>query len=777
MIFLNRNKIFNRYLPMFLSVVLLCAIFVGYFVIKQSSPAQAGWYATGGTWAYRKPIVIDHTKVNTATGTTTPLSNFTVLINITDSSLKNNASSTGADILFTSSDGLSKLNYERETYSSSTGNLIAWVQIPSLPSTNDTIVYMYFGNSSATDQQSVNSTWDTNYKGVWHLNQAVANPFTDSTSNSLNGIATGTGLSSAAGKIGNALGSTGATGSGFVSVPSSVYGGGGQLTESIWVKTTGLNNNAQSLFLYKLNYGANTGYALIDNGQYSASEYFFVGNVSPSPIARSVVNDGNWHYLTGTYATGTNGSKLYLDGVFQSSTTISPDSVADTADILTIGQYQGNGGAGYTDEARISNIARSADWIKTEYLNQNSPGTFASLGGIQTPKAGVAISSRGVSSLGWYATGGTWTNRRAIVIDHTKISNVATTSYSSFPMLFSTTDTEFKYTGFSGGKVASSTGADILFTSSDGLTKLNYERESYSSSTGNLIAWVQIPLLSATTDTTLYMYYGNPSAADQQNASSTWDSNYQGVWHLGDVPATAKDSKGIHNGVISGSSGISGQIDGGATFSHGSYLSNTYTNGDYISTGITDLTFGGANAGTIEFWANPQFSPTDGNAYQMAGQNTGSGNEFSFWKYSDNNFYMGWWSTFEDDRVALAANSVNFPQNQWTHIVIVWASGTKARLYLNGSLAGTATNNTTLSNLNQSFGIGSQLVTSGSNSSFLGYEDEFRISNFGRSADWIKTEYNNQYSPQTFYSLSGSNIKTRSAGVPFLKSRGRVKFH
>ena len=33
---------------------------------------------------------------------------------------------------------------------------------------------------------------------------------------------------------------------------------------------------------------------------------------------------------------------------------------------------------GYTDEARISNVARSADWILTEFNNQNGPGNIGS---------------------------------------------------------------------------------------------------------------------------------------------------------------------------------------------------------------------------------------------------------------------------------------------------------------------------------------------------------------------------------------------------------------
>jgi uncharacterized protein (DUF2236 family) len=34
---------------------------------------------------------------------------------------------------------------------------------------------------------------------------------------------------------------------------------------------------------------------------------------------------------------------------------------------------------GMLDEVHISNVARSADWIATEYNSQNSPSTFYSI--------------------------------------------------------------------------------------------------------------------------------------------------------------------------------------------------------------------------------------------------------------------------------------------------------------------------------------------------------------------------------------------------------------
>jgi len=54
----------------------------------------------------------------------------------------------------------------------------------------------------------------------------------------------------------------------------------------------------------------------------------------------------------------------------------------------------------------------------------------------------------------------------------------------------------------------------------------------------------------------------------------------------------------------------------------------------------------------------------------------------------------------------------------------------------------------------------------GSNASteyFIGNLDELRISNSSRSAEWISTEYNNQNSPDTFYSLASEEVNVPTA--------------
>src|SRR5437660_4509790 len=122
----------------------------------------------------------------------------------------------------------------------------------------------------------------------------------------------------------------------------------------------------------------------------------------------------------------------------------------------------------------------------------------------------------------------TWSNgygyRRPITIDHTKVPN---TDQSNFPVLLTGTYA-YLATISNGGNVTSNNGYDIIFTSdAAGTTVLPYERESYNYFTGAVLFWVKAPTLSHTTDTVVYMFYGNGAVTtDQSNKTGVWDSNY-----------------------------------------------------------------------------------------------------------------------------------------------------------------------------------------------------------------------------------------------------------
>jgi biopolymer transport protein ExbB len=105
------------------------------------------------------------------------------------------------------------------------------------------------------------------------------------------------------------------------------------------------------------------------------------------------------------------------------------------------------------------------------------------------------------ASASWYSPN--WLYRTQITLNHTQVASSTATLNTNFPVLISTTTTALKFTGQIGGHVASSTGGDIIFTDSSGTSPLNYEIESYASSTGALVAWVKIPSLATSTDTSI----------------------------------------------------------------------------------------------------------------------------------------------------------------------------------------------------------------------------------------------------------------------------------
>jgi hypothetical protein len=324
---------------------------------------------TYSAWSYMRTVTIDHTKVQSN------LANFPVLITLTDANLAAHAKSTGDDILFTLQDG-TKLFHEIESYTSSSGTIVTWVKIPSISSTVDTTINMYYGNPSASNQQDAIHVWDSNnYKAVWHLPAAGATlSAKDSTNNHKDG--TTVAAASTTGKIDGA-GNFAAGSSNYVGVTDTTYFNLANIAVSAWIKPSG-TQGANTDVIDKCHDGKN-GWVLeyTSNGQ---NLIFFMSNGATMIAAQSTtaLNDNTWHFVVGTC----DGSsvKLYVDGVQQASTSYSGNAVYVNKN-LAIGRWETTTPSRYfngaIDEVRISSAATSADWIKTEYNNQNSPASFA----------------------------------------------------------------------------------------------------------------------------------------------------------------------------------------------------------------------------------------------------------------------------------------------------------------------------------------------------------------------------------------------------------------
>jgi hypothetical protein len=87
------------------------------------------------------------------------------------------------DIRFVDQENTTFLDYEIENYTVNDEAWI-WVNLPFVNSTSDTIFYLYYGNSGASNGEAVTDVWDSNYITVLHMNDLTTSTIEDSTINS-----------------------------------------------------------------------------------------------------------------------------------------------------------------------------------------------------------------------------------------------------------------------------------------------------------------------------------------------------------------------------------------------------------------------------------------------------------------------------------------------------------------------------------------------------------------------------------------------------------------
>lgn len=336
-------------------------------------------------WSHFKYITIDHTKVDG------DLTNFPVLISIYDSDIKSKAQTDGDDIAFFDSYG-NHLDHEIEVYdnayNSTHAQLIAWVKC-NLTSSIDTIMTMYYGNSTMNNQENPTVVWSNSFRAVWHMSETpTSDPYlVDSTTNKNNGTfeTAGTAWTSSdqvSGIINGAI-NPHTTNDKYILVTNDAtlnFGSNVEFTISFW-----LNDSDSSTFQTKFRKRGTSGYICYYQ---SGSDLFWridEGTTTTDISSSGHPMDGQWHLIhVGRNSTH---SFIYIDG--KENATISDNTLADltsTEDLAIMGEtgYAAATCNGTMDELRFAGVARSLNWIVTEYNNQFDPNSFYSVGAEQS---------------------------------------------------------------------------------------------------------------------------------------------------------------------------------------------------------------------------------------------------------------------------------------------------------------------------------------------------------------------------------------------------------
>ncbi len=380
--------------------------------------------------------------------------------------------------------------------------------------------------------------------------------------------------------------------------------------------------------------------------------------------------------------------------------------------------------------------AASSPWTQTDWSGGSGQTSwsdstkFDSSSSITTSTAGQATLT---ATSSWYNT--SWAYRKKITLDNTASS----TTLTNFPVLVSLTSSNFTFSK------AQSAGQDIRFTDSDGSTLLSYEIEKWDNTNSLSSIWVKIPSLTATSYS-IYMYYGNSSAADAQSATSVWNSNYVGVWHLPNgTTLTANDStSNSNNGTVYGATAITGQMDGAASFDG--------TIGHYIN--LTSAPTTGTGSFSAFAWIK---TSTNGKRNQIVqwGGDSGTANDGA------------WLQVDTDNKVHTDLSNIAGPKSAGTvndgawHLVGVVNNAGTFQIYVDGAASGLS--QSMAPNLISTYHeIGGPGQGSAINQDwyFNGSIDEVRISNSAQSADWILASYKSEAGTMQTFAAEESQIQT-----------------
>jgi len=347
--------------------------------------------------------------------------------------------------------------------------------------------------------------------------------------------------------------------------------------------------------------------------------------------------------------------------------------------------------------------------------------------------------------------------RKQLTVDASRVSG--SSDLNNFPMLVSFTDADLA-TLVNGGDVTNGDGYDIVFTSADGTTLLSHEILSYDPTVGTYLAFVSINTLSATTDTDIWMYYGNNTVTMDPSTSATWDANYEAVLHLQEsgngsdgefLDATSNNHHGTGGGLAGAgtAAGTPSRTTGKFEFAQ-DFNDGTSPQNHIRLDAVNDATW---TAVTVQAWINADDTGDD----RVFGKSWGTGSNNQTWLLRKNASSIG---------VRMRTNTnnnggfdpFNYNTGSWYHAAATWdAADNQLRVFVNGVEQG----NTTLN--------GATLFTSPSvdeptigntgtlNRGFDGQLQEARLSNIARSADWLATEFNNQDDPSTFYSVGAED--------------------
>ena len=654
----------------------------------------------------------------------------------------------GANLRFADADG-NLIPHEIDTWDPS-GTSLVWVKVPSL--TKETVIKVLYGYKGSGEQPAVTASdvWSNGYVGVWHLGESAL-PMKDSSGVSkdfanagyveANIADLGLAVDGAVGKSVNFRGDEGKKCS-LSADDDDNLDGFTEVTFEFWTNQSIHDTTDRYILTKRQAWNHDNAYTIYDQASKhkTAVAYATVKcdgtntNVSVSFSDSCIPEVNRWNYQSCVYSVAGAFTSNYLNGVFINASDLSTKdslgAIRNSAGKLRLGNAGTDSNyafPGRIDEVRISNVARSKDWVEAAYDT------------VMGEDFATCISAEGND---WSK----YSHKFTVSFE----GYAGETTLTDFPVLVKVSTNNIS--GFLYTDCLKPNGGDLRFADATGAL-LDSEVDTWNTN-GESLVWVKVPSLNASTKITAY--YGWNMACSV-TPSAVWANGFVGVWHLDEDGLVQNDSTANRIDFVSVNKPyyttnytfqVSGSVGSAVDFSKGK-------NGCFVATDDGSGLLDGYDGMTVEAWTwqdhhDPETNPWAG--YYLSKYRSVTGAADNGWNYimceSVNNGKMSFalkhvdGETLKEDWITVDDSYQKPARAEWNYNVGVFdGPGKKGFQYLNGAVSAEKALThggivrSTVGNLH----LGNQFQSW--SSSFPGKVDEVRLSSVARSADWIKATH------------------------------------
>jgi biopolymer transport protein ExbB len=309
-----------------------------------------------GDWKFRKEVSFDLSPTGADITGTVQQVPVLVRLSLANFNYFSDAKPDGSDFRVVAGDDKTPLKFHFERYDSQNQMAYLWISLPALAGGGKSDkVFVYYGNSAATDGGDGAGTYDANQSLVLDFSQAGGLP-ADITAYKNNPSSSTAEIVSAS-LVGGGAKFSGGQDLVVAASPSLRLLPSQGFTSAAWVKIDSPQAQANVISLAEGTRELTLG---IDGLRAFAR---YSGGSAPAAVAQSGadLSPGSWHHLALTAAGGQ--VSIYVDGQLAGQAQASLQEIGGE---LNVGGTTGAGRflSGEVDEVSVSKVARSADWIK-----------------------------------------------------------------------------------------------------------------------------------------------------------------------------------------------------------------------------------------------------------------------------------------------------------------------------------------------------------------------------------------------------------------------------